>query len=98
MSGGHDEAAELYWTDDRGIVWKVPQIRGRLKFRIPCHRAVRDFVLRRDRVCRWCGTARGLVADHVLSRRRGGTHHPNNMQALCQSCNSSKAGLVDAIR
>lgn len=37
-----------------------------------------------------------LVIDHVLSRRNGGTNHPANLQALCDSCNSAKSGLVDA--
>ncbi len=37
-----------------------------------------------------------LVADHIVSRRNGGDHHPDNMQALCDSCNAAKAGLVDA--
>jgi 5-methylcytosine-specific restriction endonuclease McrA len=37
-----------------------------------------------------------LVADHVISRRNGGSHHPDNMQCLCNSCNSRKANLIDA--
>lgn len=37
-----------------------------------------------------------LVIDHVLSRRNGGTNHPNNLQTLCEGCNAAKAGLVDA--
>jgi 5-methylcytosine-specific restriction endonuclease McrA len=77
-------------------MWKVPTIRGRLKMRIPCHRALRDFVLWRDKKCQRCGATDDLVADHIVSRRNGGSHHPLNLQALCQSCNSAKAGLVDA--
>lgn len=57
-----------YWTDHNGHVWIVPQIKGRLKMKIPSHRALREFVI----------------------------HHPDNMQCLCHSCNSRKAGLVDA--
>ncbi len=85
-----------FWNDEHGTQWKVPTIIGRLKMRIPCHRALRDFVLRRDGTCRWCGTDQDLVADHIISRRNGGAHHPDNLQALCQSCNARKAGLVDA--
>jgi 5-methylcytosine-specific restriction endonuclease McrA len=84
------------WTDDLGRAWKVPEIRGRLKMRIPSHLALRECVIRRDGSCRWCGATTDLVADHVLSRRNGGEHHPNNLQALCQSCNSRKANLIDA--
>lgn len=38
-----------------------------------------------------------LVIDHKLSRRNGGTNHPENLQALCGSCNSRKAGTVDRV-
>ena len=85
-----------FWTDDLGRTWKVPEILGRLKMRIPSHAALREFVIRRDGSCRWCGTTEDLVADHVVSRRNGGDHHPDNLQELCQSCNSRKANLVDA--
>lgn len=84
------------WTDHNGKEWKVPTIRGRLKMKIPCHRALREFVIARDKVCQWCGSSNDLVADHIVSRRNGGAHHPDNLQALCQSCNSRKVGLVDA--
>ena len=91
------------WTDLKGVEWRVPQIKGRLKSSIPLHRRLREFVIERDdRKCRWCGISEsdagpsGLVADHIVSRRNGGTHHPDNLQALCQPCNSRKVGLVDA--
>jgi 5-methylcytosine-specific restriction endonuclease McrA len=106
------------WTDDLGVVWKVPTIRGRLKFKIRCHAALRAFVFRRDGYrCRQCGAQGGpipeaydgrqtipmldpalwcLVLDHVVSRRNGGRHHPDNLVTLCDRCNSAKAGLVDA--
>ncbi|ECW2977141.1 TPA_asm: hypothetical protein GBZ67_21190 [Salmonella enterica subsp. diarizonae] len=88
-----------FWADQFGSQWKVPTIKKRLKMRIPCHRALRDFVLWRDGYkCRHCGSTDQikLVADHILSRRNGGEHHPDNMQCLCDSCNARKAGLVDA--
>jgi len=83
------------WTDHDGHEWKTPMIRGRLKFRIPCHRALRAFVLRRDGVCVECGASENLVADHVISRRNGGAHHPENLVALCESCNATKANTID---
>lgn len=29
-------------------------------------------------------------------RRNGGSHHPSNLQCLCDPCNARKAGLVDS--
>lgn len=85
------------WVDQYGQTRKTPTLPGRLKCsKIPLHRDLRDFVIQRDKVCQWCGTANDLIADHIVSRRNGGSHHPSNMQALCQSCNSKKAGLIDA--
>lgn len=83
------------WTDHDGRVWKTPTILGRLKMRVPCHAALRAFVIQRDRVCKWCGSEVNLIADHIVSRRNGGAHHPDNLQALCQPCNSRKVGLID---
>lgn len=86
-----------YWTDHHGAAWIEPQIKGRLKMRIPSHAALREFVIHRDgRRCKQCGAATNLIADHIVSRRNGGRHHPSNMQCLCQPCNARKAGLVDA--
>lgn len=85
------------WTDQFGKVRPVPTIKGRLKHgKCPGHRAIREFVVWRDRQCVWCGSAEDLIADHIISRRNGGSHHPNNMQALCQPCNSRKVGLIDS--
>jgi 5-methylcytosine-specific restriction endonuclease McrA len=84
------------WTDHLGREWAEPQIKGRLKMRIPSHRALREFVVARaGGKCQTCGTDCDLIADHILSRRNGGRHHPDNMQCLCQSCNSRKVGEVD---
>lgn len=86
------------WTDQFGVVRPVPTIRGRLKCgKCPGHRALREFVIWRSggRCCQ-CGADDDLIADHILSRRNGGSHHPDNLQCLCQPCNGRKAGLVDA--
>lgn len=98
----YSNVSPQFWIDYSGEVRPVPQIKGRLKCgRIPGHAALREFVLRRDGyMCRHCGstdTVR-LVADHIISRRNGGSHHPDNLQCLCHSCNSRKAGLIDAKR
>lgn len=87
------------WVDQHGEERKVPTIVGRLKFRIPLHAALRDFVFQRDGFrCGDCGEndRDKLVMDHVVSRRNGGAHHPSNLRTLCARCNSRKSGLVDA--
>lgn len=87
-----------FWQDHNGKFWKEPEIIGRLKMRIPSHRALREFVIHRDgRKCVVCGSQENLVADHILSRRNGGRHHPSNMQCLCDSCNALKANSIDRI-
>lgn len=86
-----------YWTDHLGQQWIVPQIKGRLKMRIPSHAALRAFVLHRaGGKCEQCSSTESLVADHILSRRNGGAHHPDNLQCLCRTCNTRKVGLVDS--
>ena len=87
------------WVDQHGRVWKVPQILGRLKpGKCAGHAALREFVILRDgNKCKRCGCTDPikLVADHVVSRRNGGSHHPDNLQCLCHSCNSRKANMED---
>lgn len=88
-----------YWTDHLGRSWLVPQILGRLRCgKCPGHRALREFVIFRDGSrCRACGVddPLKLIADHIVSRRNGGSHHPDNLQCLCESCNARKSNLVD---
>lgn len=98
----YSKVGPKFWIDAQGNLRKVPQILGRLKpSKCPGHADLREFVIQRDgRKCRVCGRneseASCLVADHIISRRNGGTHHPDNLQCLCDSCNARKAGLVDA--
>ena len=93
----YGKVSPQFWTDHLGRQWIEPQIKGRLKMRIPSHRALREYVIHRDgSKCVTCGATEMLVADHIISRRNGGRHHPSNMQCLCDSCNARKAGLVDA--
>lgn len=87
-----------FWTDHKGRTWKVPQIKGRLKHgKCPGHAALREFVIHRDgEKCRRCASTVDLIADHIVSRRNGGSHHPDNLQCLCQPCNARKASKEDA--
>jgi hypothetical protein len=99
-----ERALSMFWVDTDGTVRRTPQIKGRLKYgKLPGHLAVREYVLNRDnRTCRACGATEAdgalLVADHIVSRRNGGTHHPDNMQCLCDPCNSRKVSTVDRIQ
>ena len=88
---------QMFWTDASGRIWKVPLIIGRLKHgKCPGHAALRKFVIERDgSACVRCGSTSNLVADHIVSRRNGGSHHPSNLQCLCDSCNARKANTED---
>ena len=90
--------APATWSDYEGRTWQTPRILGRLKLgKCPGHAALRAFAIQRDGgKCRWCGATSGLVADHIISRRRCGAHHPDNLRALCDPRNAAKVGLVDA--
>lgn len=91
------QPAPEYWTDHKGQSWKVPQILGRLKpGKCPGHAALREFVIQRDGgKCKRCASTVNLIADHILSRRNGGSHNPTNLQCLCDSCNARKANRED---
>lgn len=53
---------------------------------------VRREVLRRDGPkCAKCGTSEKLTIDHIRSLEMHGSNHPDNLQILCLTCNSSKA-------
>lgn len=99
----YGKVAPSFWIDSAGVTRKVPQIKGRLKpSKIPLHADLKDYVINRDnRTCRYCGKSEKdgvvLIADHILSRKNGGTHHPDNMQCLCDSCNATKANTTDRV-
>lgn len=93
----YGKVSQRFWVDHEGRQWIEPTIKGRLKMRVPSHLALREYVIHRDgRKCVICRSTERLVADHIVSRRNGGRHHPDNMQCLCDSCNARKSGLSDA--
>jgi 5-methylcytosine-specific restriction protein A len=47
-------------------------------------------------LCKSCGRA-GQEVDHILPLRKGGTHHPSNLQTLCKSCHSRKT-MKESVR
>lgn len=85
------------WVDYHGDRYPVPQKKGRLKQgRFKLHLAVRDYVMERDDfTCQQCGKTTTLELDHIISRRNGGSHHPDNLQILCNSCNARKGATTD---
>jgi 5-methylcytosine-specific restriction endonuclease McrA len=40
--------------------------------------------------CNICGTEENIEMDHVHPLSKGGSHHIDNVQPLCRSCNASK--------
>jgi 5-methylcytosine-specific restriction endonuclease McrA len=86
-----------FWTDHAGKRWKVPQIKDRLRtHQIASHAALKAFVICRDGgKCKRCGSFENLLADHIVSKRNGGTHHPDNLQCLCKTCSDRKSNFED---
>lgn len=64
----------------------------------PVARLSRREVFARDSyACQYCGKKTSdLTLDHVVPRRRGGTHTWENLVAACRSCNHRKAGRTPA--
>lgn len=59
--------------------------------RRPISWAKRQWIKERDTYrCRQCGTHENLTVDHIVPVAEGGTNDPENLQTLCQSCNSRK--------
>lgn len=91
------QSRHTFWVDHAGKSWRVPVIKDRLRVhQIAGHAALKAHVLCRDGGrCRQCGSSEELVLDHVVSRRNGGSHHPDNLQTLCKPCNDAKSNYQD---
>jgi len=63
------------------------------------YRAHKERVFMRDgRVCRYCGSdEEPLHIDHIISRKRGGTHDLDNLQVLCKLCNLRKSSKEEGV-
>ena len=54
-------------------------------------------MLERDRhTCYQCG-AKATQVDHLVSRALGGSHHLNNLAAMCARCNQRKGDRAPAV-
>jgi 5-methylcytosine-specific restriction endonuclease McrA len=64
------------------------------------HQVFRAAVLERAGYqCERCGAYDvRLIADHIIEVRDGGTHDPDNGQALCDSCHRKKTIKARALR
>lgn len=49
-----------------------------------------DLIERDGKYCQRCGTTEQLSIDHVVPLVRGGTNDFDNLQLLCNKCNSAK--------
>jgi len=62
------------------------------------YRAHKERVFLRDgRMCRYCGSDENLQIDHIISRKRGGTHDLENLQVLCRDCNLRKSSKEEGV-
>ncbi|WP_370531392.1 HNH endonuclease [Nakamurella sp. PAMC28650] len=57
---------------------------------------MKQAVWARDRgACAHCGAGTALEFDHVIPLSRGGATTVNNLQILCQPCNSRKSNHIE---
>jgi len=62
------------------------------------YRAHKERVFSRDgRQCRYCGSDENLHIDHIISRKRGGSHDLDNLQVLCRDCNLRKSSKEEGV-
>ena len=63
------------------------------------YRVHKERVFMRDgRVCRYCGSdEEPLHIDHIIPRKRGGTHDLDNLQVLCKACNLRKSSKEEGV-
>lgn len=78
------------------VAFEVPSRPARYKKK-PVRNALRTECFERDGYrCVVCGSQKALRPDHVLAEFHGGEATLENLQTLCQSCNSSKGKSDDA--
>ncbi len=57
--------------------------------------SLRKEIMERDAYrCQECDTWKDLTIDHIKPVSKGGDNHPDNLRALCHSCNSWKGNRL----
>lgn len=54
---------------------------------------LRQKIMKRDKVCIWCGATDKLEIDHIVPISKGGESVEKNLQILCRSCNRKKRAM-----
>lgn len=88
-----------HWENELGERRPVPPRKRRLKpTLLRGDHELREFVFRRSGfACTWCRKPNDTVTtvDHIVPLSGGGSHHPDNLQTLCQTCNAKKSNTWD---
>lgn len=81
---------------DIGCKPKMHSPGGEVKGTVP----FRPGKTRRDREsghrCVVCGSTESLTADHIVPVAKGGTNDLDNLQTMCEPCNTFKGSRLDA--
>ena len=91
----HDVDANVIVTSQVPIRTDIHQYREELKQRkLPNYRVHKNNLYgKQEGYCNGCERhfeIRNLTVDHKHPQSKGGTDHPDNLQLLCQACNSTK--------
>lgn len=76
--------------------WQDPEYE-RLKAVARHHGATPDLIreiYERDKVCQLCDTSNNLTIDHIYPVSKGGKSGKNNLQVMCNPCNSFKGNRL----
>lgn len=81
-----------HWYQRHGGQWLTwPNPPAPKPKKVTISRALRTKVFERDAYrCKHCGGYKDLRADHIVPESKGGETTFENLQTLCQSCNSRK--------
>ena len=72
--------------EERRKYWRSRAIRGSVR---------KDVLLRDNYSCNYCGSENDLCMDHIWPFSLGGENTYDNLQTLCQSCNSDKSDQIN---